>query len=283
MERRDTVLEQQLSHALDGLRLGTPCYAFQELPSTMDLAHQLASQGASEGTCVWAERQTAGRGRAGRSWASPPGGMYLSLLLRPSRNLDELAQLALVVGLATVQAIHELTKLSPTIRWPNDVLLNDRKVAGILVEAKSHASSEKKIGDVSNFQYGGQKIETSRILSYAVVGIGINVTTATHELPEGATSLYPWVNPAPDRFALTTALFQHLKQVYQQWNDRGFGLIRPVLLRWIGMFGQLVHLITARETFDGQALDLDDSGRLLVRLDSGIVRAFEAGEVTLFR
>ena len=275
MEKRDTELEQRLSQALDGLRLGKPCYAFQELPSTMDLAHELAAQGASEGTCVWAEQQTAGRGRAGRTWASPPGGIYLSVILRPSRPVSELPQLSLVAGLACAEALRDGACLYPSIRWPNDLLLDGKKVGGILTEAKDDA---------------------------VIVGIGINVTTKPHDLPEGATALtkvpgtFPRIKGAWHfRVTIAAALFRHLEQTYQQWNREGFTAVRPALIPWIGLFGRLVHITTSQHTaastqhtesreameFEGQALDVDDSGRLLVRLDSGIVRAFEVGEVTL--
>ena len=280
---RDPALEQRLTHALNGLRLGQPCYAFQELPSTMDVAHQLALDGSPEGACVWAETQTKGRGRAGRQWASAPGGIYLSLVLRPTREVSELPQLALIAGLATAQAIHELTNLSPTIRWPNDVFLSGQKVGGILTEAKSPSrpQSTAENGDVSIFQLGHQKIETSRI--YAVVGIGVNVTTDLRNLPEGATALGQHAQPAPDRFALAATLFRHLEQAYQQWNDTGFTAIRPALLPWIGLFGQPVHITAGSRQFEGTASDVDEQGRLVVRLDSGLLRAFEVGEVTLLR
>ena len=284
---------------MNGLRLGKPCYAFHEIPSTMDVAHRLALQETSEGTCVWAERQTGGRGRAGRHWSSPPGGIYCSVVLRPTRSQQELPQLALVAGLATVQAIHDVTGLPAAIRWPNDVLLHGKKLAGILTEARSSSST----------QHTAHSTRT-----YAVIGMGINVITDSRDLPEGTTALAHWTQKVPgtflhqvpgtfrrkvpgtfyrrnrtervqrvDRFALAAALFRRLEQAYQQWNADGFAAIRPLLLPWIGLFGQLVHITTTRERFEGQAMDIDETGRLLVRLDSGMVRAFDAGDVTLLR
>ena len=269
---RDARLEASLSVVAGGSAIGRPCYAFRELPSTMDLAHQLALQGAAEGTCVWAEQQTAGRGRAGRVWSSPPGGLYCSLILRPSRVLGEVPQLALVAGLAVIEAIHDLSKLPLSIRWPNDVLLDGQKLSGILTEAKSG---------------------TARRL-HAVVGIGINVTTAPQDLPPGAISLAQRITPAPDRLALTGALFHRFERAYQQWNAAGFAAVRHALLPWIGLFGKLVTININQSTvhspqstvleggqIQGQAIDIDESGRLVIRLDSGVVRAVDAGEVSL--
>jgi BirA family biotin operon repressor/biotin-[acetyl-CoA-carboxylase] ligase len=144
MDARDPALEQRIAQVVNGARLGTPCHAFAELPSTMDAAHQLAADGAPEGTCVWAEQQTGGRGRAGRTWSSPPGGLYLSLILRPAREVREIPQLALVAGLAVAQTIYEVTGLWTSLRWPNDVLLNEQKVAGILVEASTSETRDRR-------------------------------------------------------------------------------------------------------------------------------------------
>ena len=248
--------------------IGQPCYTFAEVPSTMDAAHQLAAEGAPEGACVLAETQTSGRGRSARQWVSPQGGIYLSVILRPTRSLTEWPQLALVAGLAVAQAVNETTKLSPSIRWPNDVLLNGKKLAGILTEAKSSGYDPRST------------IHDPR--SYTVVGIGLNVSAGTG-LPDVATALDQHVTPAPDREALTSNLFNWLEQVYDQWNREGFSAVRPGLLRWTGLFGLMVHLTTGQGTFEGQAVDIDEAGRLLVRLDHGIVRAFDAGEVTLLQ
>ncbi len=274
-------LEQRLTRACAGLGLGTPCYAFQAVASTMDVARELAEQGAAEGTCVWAETQTGGRGRAGRVWVSPPGGLYCSLILRPTRELREIPQLALVGGLAVVETIREVAGLWASIRWPNDVLYNGQKLAGVLVEASTSG------GQGSRHKVQGHAPSTLNLVPctsiYAVVGIGINVTTSREDLPKEATALAFWKNPGLDRAALAGMLFRCLEQTYRQWQAEGFGAIRAQVARWNGLFGQLVHITTAQESFQGQAVDLDESGRLLVRLDSGVVRPVEVGEVTLLK
>ncbi len=245
----------------------------------MTVAHQLANDGAPEGACVWAETQTAGKGRAGRVWTSPRGGIYLSLILKPSRPTSDIPQLALLAGLAAAEAIRDVAALSSLIRWPNDLLIEGKKVVGILVEA---STSDFRLQTSDNSETRNPKPET-RNSTYAVVGIGINVETNPQKLPEGAASLSQWCRPAPNRTRLAAAWLRHLARLYAAWNAEGFAAIRPELLQWIGLFGQLVHVTVGHDTVQGQAIDLDDAGRLLVRLESGLIRAFHAGEVALLR
>ena len=249
---RDTELEAQLSQQIGG----RPVYAFQTVGSTMDAAHRLAADEAPEGTLVVAERQEQGRGRLGRTWVSPEGGLYSSLILRPKRPAGDIPQLSLVAGLAAAEAIRDAACLYPSIRWPNDLLLREKKVGGILTEARD---------------------------SVVVVGLGINVSTDPAQLPEGSTSLAAEGAAHVSREDLLAGLCRRFMAWYDVWGREGFGPIRDALRPWIGLFGHVVHLAAGSERFEGTASDLDESGRLLVRLDSGIIRQFEMGEVALLR
>ena len=273
MDARDAALEAALAAQLKGCCFASPghlgaawragggaIHAYPTCDSTMDRAHALAREGA----LVFALRQAQGRGRLGRRWESPEGGAYFSLLLKPSRPPTEIPQLSLVAGLAAAEAIHELTNLSPLIRWPNDLLLDDRKVAGILVEA----STTK---DVSSFEL---RVSSSK---YVVVGMGINVTTDPKELPDTATSLSA-CGASCGLLEPVAAVCRHFDRWYDRWTAGGFASIREALRRWLNV-GQLVRLTTGDSQTEGQVTDVDESGRLLVRLDSGVVRAFEAGQV----
>ena len=237
---------------------GWTVHAFESVTSTMDVAHRLAVEGAPDRTLVWAARQEQGRGRLGRTWASPEGGVYLSLILRPNRLPAEIPQLSLVAGLAVAEAIRELTGLFASIRWPNDLLLNDKKVAGILVEARNSA---------------------------VVIGIGINVATDPSQLPDTATSLHSEFSIQNSEliYRLTGEVCRRVSVWYDRWLVQGFTPIREALRPWIGLFGHPVHLTAGSHRFEGTAVDIDEQGRLVVRLDSGILRAFEAGEVTRLR
>jgi BirA family biotin operon repressor/biotin-[acetyl-CoA-carboxylase] ligase len=234
-----------------------PVYAFRRVGSTMEVAHGLAAQGAPEGTLVWAARQEQGRGRLGRSWASPEGGAYCSVILRPDRPLSQIPQLSLVAGLATAEAIRELAGVPPAIRWPNDVLLDGLKVAGILVEARDDAT---------------------------VVGVGINVTTDPADLPPDAISLQQApIACSASPVDVTGELYRRFRAWYDVWRRSGFLPIREALRPLMGLFGEPIQLSTALETLRGVAADLDEQGRLLVRLDAGPVRPFEMGGVTQLR
>src|SRR3990167_11021559 len=154
--QRDSELEAQLTKAL-GETLRGQVRAFERVSSTMDVAHALALEGAVEGTLVWAQRQEQGRGRLGRIWESPEGGIYCSVIVRPQRPAADTPQLSLLMGLSAAEAIRECAMVSPRVRWPNDLLIGAQKIAGILTEAKD--------GTV-------------------VIGIGINVSTAPADLPD---------------------------------------------------------------------------------------------------
>lgn len=268
---RDSALERRLAAALTGTRLGRPLYGFQRVGSTMDVAKALAEEGAPEGALVWAARQDHGRGRLGRVWESPEGGAYLSLVLRPMRPPAEVPQLSLVAGLSAAEAIRELTTLSPSIRWPNDLLLNGRKVAGILIEASTVRSEGRR-----------QKTEGKKDdVPYVVVGIGINVATDPKDLPDTATSLAA-SGAACGPHHLTAVLCSKVDGWYDIWTAKGFTPIRESLCPWLNL-GGLVRLTIGGSQVEGQAMDVDEEGRLLVRLESGVVKTFEAGEVTLLR
>jgi BirA family biotin operon repressor/biotin-[acetyl-CoA-carboxylase] ligase len=221
----------------------------------MDEAHRLASEGSPEGTLVVAKRQQKGRGRQGRSWLSPEGGLYCSFVLRPKQP-TALEQLSLVAGLSSAEAIKEVASINASLRWPNDLLLSGKKVGGILSEAKNGA---------------------------VVIGIGINVQSNLKMLPDVATSLCESSSSdcSPDK--LLSSLCRHLSKWYHVWTDEGFAPIRTALCAWIGSLGEPVRVNVGSQHFEGIASNIDESGRLLVRLDSGLMRAFNAGEVTLLR
>lgn len=254
--QRDPALEAHLTEHLGAGLFARSVHAYASVASTMDIAEELAAGGLPEGTLVWAARQARGRGRFGRAWESPEGGIYLSLILQPTRARAEVPQLSLVAGLSVAEAIHDLTGLFPRIRWPNDLLLEVRKVGGILVEMASTA---------------------------AIVGIGINVTTDPCRLPPNATSLAACTAAACDPYRLTGALCQRLQAWYDAWTVRGFAPLREALRPWLAFLGSVVRLTTGDSVVEGQAVDLDEVGRLLVRLDAGVVRAFAMAEVTRLR
>lgn len=268
--QRRTELEAVLKRYMNACALRGPVYAFEHIGSTMEEAHRLAAEGAQEGTLVYAVRQSHGRGRLGRVWASPEGGAYFSIILRPRRPASDIAQLSLIAGLATVEGLRQLLRISPSIRWPNDVLMEGKKLAGILVESRSTS------GPVAQWPSDPKH-------SYVVVGVGINVAAEPSALPETAASLATAVKRPPHPHQVAGAFWRRFSFWYDVWTQQGFASIRTALRPWMGLFGQVVHVTTGNGRFEGTATDLDESGRLLVRLDSGIVRPLDMGEVALLR
>ena len=253
---RDPAREVALRSALGTRRIGRMVYAYGVVVSTMDLAHGLAAADSPEGTLICAVEQMDGRGRQGRRWVSAPGGLYCSVILRPQVPLERAPQLALVAGLAAAEAIRSLTGLVPWVRWPNDLLLSGRKVGGTLVEARGGA---------------------------VVVGQGINVTAEHDLLPDTATSLAASGAEDVDLVALTAAWCGALESWYDRWITDGFEPIRQALRSRMAFFGDPIHLQRGEGRVEGTATDLDEAGRLIVRLDSGVLQAFDMGEVTRVR
>lgn len=253
----------EIRFGLRTARFGHRAHYREVTRSTQDDCRDLAEQGAPEGTLVVAERQEAGRGRLGRAYFTPAGGLWFSLLLRPERAPEEVILLSLVAAIAAHQAIEEVTGLRPTIRWPNDLLVNGRKVVGILVELASEQD----------------------VLRYVVLGMGINVNLREDDFPEDlrpiATSLSAELGRHVPRVPLLQRLLERLESLYDRYLAEGPG---PVLDAWRALpniLGQRVTVFAPRETWSGVALDLDEEGALLVRDDAGATRRVVAGDVRL--
>ena len=231
---------------------------FPVVPSTNDMAAALAERGAEEGCVVIADAQSAGRGRHGRVWASPPGaGLYVSAILRPSAAAMPLVTLA--AGVALADGIQAASGLSPVLKWPNDVYLSTRKVAGILAE-----------GGVS--PAGAHHV---------VLGFGINVLPAA--LPPGisarATSLEGELGRPVDRGLLLASCLSALAERYLDLQaGRGAAVLDAWRARGASLLGRPVEWDADGKLARGVAQDIDEAGALLVRTETGIVRVI-AGEV----
>jgi BirA family transcriptional regulator, biotin operon repressor / biotin---[acetyl-CoA-carboxylase] ligase len=222
----------------------------EEIDSTNARAAELAAGGAAEGTAVAADVQTAGRGRHGRGWEAPPGtSLMVSVVLRPSAPSVVWPLLPLLAGVALVDAAAPLCSgVDLALKWPNDLLANDRKAAGILSEAVS----------------GG-----------VVLGIGVNVDWRGHDLPAGATSLAHEAGSGVDRWRLLGALAEGFAARYRDWQADPAGFLDDYRAR-CATLGRGVRVQLADEGWlEGDAQAIDDAGRLVV---AG--RALSAGAVT---
>ena len=187
-------------------------HRFDSLSSTNDLALQMAD--APEGTVIIAGEQTAGKGRRGRKWSSPPGeGLYLSIILRPPLPFQEMQQMAFVISLAACEAIRQISGLDAKIKWPNDILVEGRKICGILIETRGHGETEtRRRGDAGT-------------RGIVVVGIGINVNNQSFPPDLNATSLALELGRTISMADVEAALLSCLKARYEQFLAEGFPAI----------------------------------------------------------
>ena len=242
---------------------GRTMYILPSTTSTNDIVKDLAQHGAPEGTAVVAEHQTQGRGRHGRSFVSPAGvGIYVSLLVRPQADLQRLPQLTLAVAVATAEALAEYSALPVRLKWPNDVEISGKKVAGILCEAVLNPVAFPRV----------------------IIGIGINVNTALEQFPpelhQHVTSLALVAGHTWARMPLLALLLACLERLYGAFQQGNMTSVRQRWLHYGGqMIGRQVRFAPEPGTGVGTVLDLDEDGALLVQNADGIQHRLVAGEV----
>jgi BirA family transcriptional regulator, biotin operon repressor / biotin---[acetyl-CoA-carboxylase] ligase len=236
----------------------------QQVTSTQDVAERYARKGAKEGTLIITESQTKGRGRMGRVWSSPPeGGIYWSLILRPNLKPANIIQIPLVVGVALAKTITKVTKLPAKIKWPNDILIGKKKVAGILTETNCELDK----------------------VNYVIPGIGVNVNTRISLLPNevraNATSLSEEYGETVSRVDLIRQFLIYFEKLYFEFIDLG---LMPVLKQWRLMnntLGSTVRVFDDKTEIIGEAVDLDEDGFLLIKDGHGKIHRIISGDVSL--
>ena len=238
--------------------IGQRAIYYPKLTSTMELAKREAQQGAAEGTVIIAGEQTVGRGRKKRVWLSPKGSIALSIILYPS--LAHLPSLIMVASLAVVHSIKAVTGLRSQVKWPNDVLINSRKVSGILIESNVR-------GD---------------IVDYAIIGIGVNVNLRLSDFPKilpFATSLSDELGREVSLLSLIRCLLVEIERlylalpageaIYEEWRDN------------LVTLGKKVQVNSGEIRYEGIAESVDRDGSLLLRHSNGNLTKIVAGDVTL--
>jgi BirA family biotin operon repressor/biotin-[acetyl-CoA-carboxylase] ligase len=238
--------------------IGRKVRFYQSTGSTMDDVAEWARAGAAEGAVAVAETQTASRGRMGRRWISDEGNLYFSVLFRPEP--DALPLLSPLAGVAAARAIRQVAGVYPSIKWPNDVTIGGRKVAGILAESA----------------LSGAQVQ------HAIVGIGINVALDVSSDPEiaaTATSLNHAAEAEVDRAELLRRILQHMDALYLDIR-RGRSPV-PEWRRWLDTLGRRVTIAHHSTADTGLAEDIDEHGNLLLRTDAGELLTLTAGDITL--
>lgn len=237
-------------------------FYYPSVDSTNKQARILASQGYPEGTIVVAEMQTEGRGRRGRNWYSPAGqGIYMSLILRPSIPLKEISRISLMKAVAVAETLQEELDLPARIKWPNDILINDRKIAGLLSEA---------ITDMDGIEY-------------IVIGIGLNINNPESNFPDDfrtdPTSVLAEKKQPVSRVKLIQSLLAKLEHHYFMLQKGDFAETLSTGKRLSMVIGQKVSLETSQGLVTGRAVDIDDDGFLLVVDGAGVQHTVISGEI----
>lgn len=270
----DRLLPVELKVRLDGLGAAGTCIGcdiqyFPQLESTNDTAKAIAPD-ARDGTVVICEVQTKGRGRLGRAWMSPEGGIWLSVVLKPKIAPQDAAKLTLMAGVAVADTMREF-EIPAEIKWPNDILVKGKKVCGILTEMSSEAD----------------------VMEYAVLGIGIDANVDTQKFPlearESATSMQAELGHMVDRLEFTAKLLVRLGEEYARFEkafvDGDIRAFDAMLDEWRSLsdtIGRVVTIQMRTKTISGEAVGIDHDGALIVETDGGIEKVF-AGDCVYTR
>lgn len=249
----DRLYSFEVKNGLQTTLLGKKVVHFNSTTSTNTVARKLSEEGEEEGTVVIAESQSKGKGRLGRKYVTRTGGVWMSLILRPKIDPMHAASLTLLAAVSVTKVLRELG-IEAVIKWPNDVLVNGKKICGILTEMNAET-------DVVNF---------------IVLGIGINVNN-TAPL-ETATTVKAETGRDADRVRLVQALLEELEEDYLTFKEQGFTPILWTWRRYSDTLGRQVEVTYQGETITGIAQDVDSEGSLIVKQSDGAARKIVSGD-----
>ncbi len=261
----DVLHADDLLSLVDGIEIvGRDIRVFEKTSSTNDVVEKLARDGVNEGVVVFAEAQTRGRGRLARKWLSPARkGLWFSVLLRPDLRPQAATQLTVAAATALVRAIREQTGLPPEIKWPNDILIRGRKVAGVLTELSAELDHIKHL----------------------TLGIGVNVNQSLSDFPPElrklATSLKAETGHALPRAELAAVLLRELDRDYERIRSGRFSQLAEEWEEHCATLGRRVAIRLGERLLHGQAESLDGDGALLLRTEHGHLERIIGGDVTL--
>lgn len=257
---------EKFQESLRTTRFGRRVFFSREVKSTSDWAKQLAKMGAEEGTVAIAQIQIDGRGRLGREWISPRGGLWFSIVLRPDQKASEAAKLVFVASLAVAEVLREKYGLRTETKWPNDVLVNGKKICGILAEMNTKNAN----------------------VNFVVLGVGVNANFCVDDvLPESvkttATSIEDELGRKIELESLLERLLEKLERTYDRYLETGFAPLLQSWKRYAGFLGHTVVVTDQNEKLNGFALDVDLEGALILRHQDGATRRVLVGVVVLER
>ena len=259
----DTIAEEEVASRLQTERMGRQIRYFSRIDSTNQYAKRIAEEGAPDGTLVIADEQTAGKGRSGRTWVTPPAeAIAFTLLLRPELSPDRISMVTLVMGLAVTNAVNSLYGVSAGIKWPNDVVIKGRKLCGILTEMSAEV----------------------RQVNYIVIGVGINanLTSFPEEIREIATSLRLELSRDINRAELIARVMAEFERLYAEFEAQGdLGAVMQEYNELCLNAGSKVRVLDPNGEYTGTSRGINSMGELLVETEDGKMQEVYAGEVSV--
>lgn len=254
----DVLLPDEITYGLRTKKIGQKVIAYASLGSTNVTATVFAEQEAKEGTVVVAEHQSKGKGRMGRVWESPRGeGIYASIILRPKVTPAEAGKITLMAAVSICETIRRVTGLPALIKWPNDVYIEGSKVCGILTEMNA---------------------ETDRV-NFIIIGFGININNTKRSLPACACSLRMKMKKKIDRVDFFKEVLSDFERHYEKIKKKEFESVIAEWREFSSTVGQRIKVKWRGDIVEGQALDIDDIGALIVRDDKGKKHHVLSGDV----
>lgn len=262
LEMEDKLLPKEIEMLLSGKAIGHEIIYFDSIGSTNSYAKKEANK-LKDGTVILSEEQTTGRGRRGREWSSPKGtGIWMSLVLKPNIPPTEGVRMTQIAAAAVCKSIRQMTSLDALIKWPNDIVVNGKKICGILTEMAGELNE----------------------IRYIVVGIGINVNTSSFsdELKNVATSLLIESNSKIDRKKLVVNILENFETLYNAYiNGSGFDEALNIVKKYSAILGKEIKIVQGNRETIAKAIDIDREGLLLVEMKDGTRELISSGEISI--
>jgi BirA family biotin operon repressor/biotin-[acetyl-CoA-carboxylase] ligase len=260
----DLLLPQEIKNGLSTVYIGQKIFYFPELESTNIIAKVKASpraEGINEGTIIIAERQSAGKGRLGRRWFSPLGGIWLSIILYPQLSPSYIPRITLMTAVAIVKAMERCAQIKAQIKWPNDILINEKKVCGILTEMSAELD----------------------MINWVVVGIGINVNVDHREFPEDIQekiiSLQEFLGKEISRVRLAQILLEEFEKYYERLKRREFSSILKEWKLYSHTLRRKIKINMGEKIITGEAIDINEEGALILKKENGELEKIISGTI----
>ncbi len=256
----DIIEPFEVSRGLKSKYMGHNIHFYEEVESTNNTAKKFAEEDAPEGTVIIAEHQTAGRTRKHEGWVSPEGGIYLTMILRPDVTLLEASKLTIVTGVAIAKTLHDEFMIDVGIKWPNDILIGNKKICGILTEAVTDYDKVKAV----------------------LVGVGVDVNINESDIPDEleniATTVQKETNITFNRAEIMRSFFKVFENLYEEYKKDNFKYIISEWRRLSSTTGNRVKVYKDGKAVKADAVGITNTGALIIETDDGKIEKITSGE-----